>query len=186
MRVNEAFVLMPFTLGWSNRVWQRIKEISHEQNFGCKRADDIYGHNILEDIWTAINESAVIIADVTGRNPNVMYEVGIAHTLGKSVILLTQEVNDIPFDFRGYRHIDYTDDVDGFAKLTRELPNFLRERHRGDSPLISTGAEFAKKPASKKAPKKTKTRKTKRSKTTEEAGITIRCTRSRVLRALLE
>lgn len=96
------------------------------EGFSFSRADSLYGHNILEDIWIAINESSLIIADITSRNPNVFYEIGIAHTLGKKVILLTQKVTDIPFDFKNYRHIIYEDNVDGFNILNVELPNYLK------------------------------------------------------------
>lgn len=106
----------------------------------------------------------MIIADVTGRNPNVMYEIGIAHTLGKTVILLTQEVHDIPFDFRGYRHIDYADNVDGFAKLERELPNFLRTSRKSDSPLLAdVDYQSIVQKGKKKLPSKRSTQAKKRS-----------------------
>lgn len=127
-RDNYCFVLMPFALSWSDRVWKQLRSIVANAGFTCKRADDLYGRDILEDIWTAIYEATVIVADVTARNPNVMYEVGIAHTLGKDAILLTQDAHDIPFDFRRYRHLVYQDNSDGFAVLSNLLPNYLRER----------------------------------------------------------
>jgi hypothetical protein len=124
---DQCFVLMPFTEAWSERLIKQIKTTVINNNFSCKRADDLFGSNILEDIWTAINESAFIIADITNKNPNVFYEIGIAHTLGKKVILLTQEVNDIPSDFKIYRHIIYEDNIDGFERLERMLKNFICE-----------------------------------------------------------
>jgi len=124
-RERTCFVLMPFTLSWSERVYNKLKAICTINSYEIKRADSLYGANVLEDIWNAINESSIIIADTTGKNPNVFYEIGIAHTLGKKVILITQDFEDIPFDFRNYRHIIYEDNVDGFEKLTSELPNFL-------------------------------------------------------------
>jgi len=123
---NLCFVLMPFTLSWSNRVYSHIRSVCEAQGWEVKRADDMYGHNIMEDIWTAINEATYIIADTTGKNTNVFYEIGVAHTLGKPTILLTQNVEDTPFDFRSYRHISYEDNVDGFQKLKSELPKYLR------------------------------------------------------------
>jgi len=54
-----------------------------------------------------IQQSRLCIADLTGRNPNVLYELGIAQTLGKPCILLTQDINDVPFDIRQYRVIQY-------------------------------------------------------------------------------
>jgi hypothetical protein len=124
-KTNKCFVLMPFTEAWSDRVWGKIKEILVNEDLVCERADNLFGHDILEDIWKAINESEYIIADITTRNPNVFYEIGIAHTLGKKVILLTQKVTDIPFDFKRYRHIIYEDNVDGFKILEIEIPKYL-------------------------------------------------------------
>lgn len=126
MKDKHCFILMPFTESWSDRVWKQLGLILERGGFSFSRADSLYGHNILEDIWIAINESSLIIADITSRNPNVFYEIGIAHTLGKKVILLTQKVTDIPFDFKNYRHIIYEDNVDGFNILSVELPNYLK------------------------------------------------------------
>jgi hypothetical protein len=61
----------------------------------------------MQDIWNAIAASKIIIADCTGKNPNVFYEIGIAHTLGRPVILITQNPEDVPFDVRHFRYIRY-------------------------------------------------------------------------------
>ncbi|HNP66260.1 MAG TPA: hypothetical protein PKH16_00010 [Aequorivita sp.] len=121
-----CFVLMPFTLDWSNRVYKQVRTIVNEIGYNCERADNLYGKNILEDIWTAINEAEIIVADVTAQNANVFYEIGIAHTLGKKVILLTQNIADIPFDFKGYRHIVYQDNVDGFETLKSSIHEYFK------------------------------------------------------------
>lgn len=89
-REAACFVLMPFTENWSDRVWRHLKTIIEGTGLECMRADNLFGPSILEDIWRAINESTLIVADTTSRNPNVFYEIGIAHTLGKRVILLSQ------------------------------------------------------------------------------------------------
>jgi hypothetical protein len=62
---------------------------------------------IVEDIWELICTARLIVADVTGRNPNVFYELGICHTLGKEVIVITQAAADVPFDIRHRRFIEY-------------------------------------------------------------------------------
>jgi len=122
---------MPFSEDWSDRVNKRIKKVLSSFKIEHKRADNLYGENVLEDIWIAINEASLIIAETTGKNPNVFYEIGIAHTLGKNVIILTQNIEDIPFDFRMYRHIEYKDNVDGFNKLESELKKFIAARKLG-------------------------------------------------------
>ena len=68
------------------------------KGFICLRADDIFDNRpIIEDIWKYTNEARLLISDLTGRNPNVFYETGVAHTVGKEVILITQSMNDVPF-----------------------------------------------------------------------------------------
>ena len=61
----------------------------------------------MADIWSAIKAAKIIIADCTGRNPNVFYEIGLAHAIGKKVVLITQSMDDIPFDLRQLRTIVY-------------------------------------------------------------------------------
>ena len=124
---NKVFVLMPFTEEWSNRIWKKILQpLISDSGMEAKRADDLYGRDIMEDIWTALCEAQIVVADITGRNANVFYELGIAHTLGKSVILLSQRSQDIPFDLNRYRHIIYQDNLDGYELLRRDLPLAIR------------------------------------------------------------
>jgi hypothetical protein len=120
-----VFVLMPFSEPWSDRVWEKIKGIIESKSLRAERADNRYGFIITEDIWTGIMEARLIICDTTGWNPNVFYELGIAHTLGKPVILLTQPTHHLPFDTQGLRHLLYTDNPDGMRKLEEELPNWI-------------------------------------------------------------
>jgi hypothetical protein len=59
------------------------------------------------DVWSAINAAIFLIADCTGRNPNVFYEIGIAHAIGKQTILISQTIDDVPFDLRHLRIVVY-------------------------------------------------------------------------------
>lgn len=131
---NLAFIIMPFSESWSSRIWERfIKPIVNEEGLRAIRADDLYGRDIMEDIWGGILACRVVIADITGRNPNVFYELGIAHTIGKQVILLTQNLKDIPFDLNRYRHIIYEDNYDGYDKLKSQLKASLGEILKSNS-----------------------------------------------------
>lgn len=126
-----TFIIMPFSEQWSDRIWERIlKPIIINEGLKPLRGDDLYGRDIMEDIWKGLISAKLIIADITGRNPNVFYELGIAHTLGKNVILLTQNVKDIPFDLNRYRHIVYEDNLDGYEKLEKQLKASIRESFR--------------------------------------------------------
>jgi nucleoside 2-deoxyribosyltransferase len=92
------------------------------------RADEVYGvRPIMEDIVTGIIEADVIIAEVTRRNPNVNYELGMAHALGKPVVIISQSVDDIPFDYKHVRAIIYDTNRSTWAKqLKKDLSATLR------------------------------------------------------------
>lgn len=77
-----------------------------------------------------IDRSRVVVCDCTGRNPNVFYEAGIAHTLGREVILVTQADHDIPFDRRHFRYVRYLNNGEGRAALAATLKSvaFCRSR----------------------------------------------------------
>jgi len=124
---NLCFVIMPFSETWSERVYLKLIRPAVEGiKLQCLRADNLSGPIVIEDIWIKINQSAFIIADVTNKNPNVMYELGIVHAIGKPAILITQDISQIPFDFTHLRHYEYKDNLDGFEKLSKELPNIIR------------------------------------------------------------
>lgn len=131
MQNNLVFTLMPFTENWSNYIWNKeIKpnvEGIKEYNLICTRADDLYGYDVVQDIYESILRAAIIIADITNRNANVFYELGIAHALGKEVILITQGEEHIPFDLKRFRHCIYSNDGVGYEKLREYLPNAIRE-----------------------------------------------------------
>ena len=116
---------MPFRETWSDRIWKMIRDECAKLGLKAVRADDLYGQDIVEDIWMSILQARIVIADITSRNPNVFYELGIAHTIGKRFVLLTQDVLDIPFDLNRYRHIIYADNADGYEKLVSGLRKVL-------------------------------------------------------------
>jgi hypothetical protein len=94
----------------------------------CRRADDIWENPaVIQDVVSLIDRSSVVIADCTGRNPNVFYEIGIAHTLGREVILITQNAEDIPFDLRHLRYVTYLNNSEGLAALVARLQPRLIE-----------------------------------------------------------
>jgi hypothetical protein len=119
----NCFVIMPFS-GSFNDYYQKILKPTIE-NCGLKsiRADEIYGVKpIIEDIAECIINAEIVIADVTDKNPNVNYELGMAHALSKQVIIISQKIDDIPFDYRHIRAIIYdTKRVDWADNLKSEL-----------------------------------------------------------------
>ena len=114
-------VMMPFDEN-IRPVYEAIKNMSAIHNMMCHRADDIWKEDvIIQDIVSLICRSRIIICDCSGRNPNVFYEAGIAHTLGKNVILITQSRHDIPFNLRHLRYIHYLNNEEGRDKLVKEI-----------------------------------------------------------------
>ena len=96
--------------------------MSESRGMSCHRADDIWKENaIIQDIVSLISRSRIIICDCSGRNPNVFYEAGIAHTLGKDVILITQSGDDIPFNLRHLRYIRYLNNREGIEDLVKKV-----------------------------------------------------------------
>ncbi len=119
-------MMMPFS-GAFTRVYQTVRTALEAEGYECKRADDFWLHpHIVQDIIELICTSRIVICDLSDKNPNVFYETGIAHTLGKDVILITQSMNDVPFDLRSLRCITYLNNQEGCDKLAGEVLDRLR------------------------------------------------------------
>ena len=120
-------VMMPFAPEF-NAVYQSIQESVAAVGLRCRRADDIWENPaIIQDVVSLIDRSTVVICDCSGRNPNVFYEAGIAHTLGREVILITQADTDIPFDLRHLRYVRYLNNGEGREELkTRIAPRLAQ------------------------------------------------------------
>jgi hypothetical protein len=121
-----ASAMMPFDAGF-NQVYESIQLAAQNAGLRCRRTDDIWENPaIIQDVVSLIDRSRVVVCDCTGRNPNVFYEVGIAHTLGREVILVTQSEHDIPFDLRHLRYVRYLNNAEGRAALTEDLQARMR------------------------------------------------------------
>lgn len=107
-----AFVLMPFGTEFDDIYKLGIKEVALSLDVLAERVDEqSFSETILERIYRQIESADFIIADMTGRNPNVFYEVGFAHAKKKPVILITKDAHDIPFDLKHHRHLIYGDKI---------------------------------------------------------------------------
>lgn len=116
-----ASAMMPFDAGFA-AVFDSIRLAAGNVGLLCRRADDIWENAaIIQDVVALIDRSRIVVCDCTGRNPNVFYEAGIAHTLGREVILITQNENDIPFDLRHLRYVRYLNNAEGRAALIGTL-----------------------------------------------------------------
>ncbi len=122
-KLNEKLisVMMPFNVGF-NGTYSAITRVADYMSLECKRADDIWDNStFIQDIFDLIFCSKVVVVDFTGKNPNVMYETGIAHTLGKTVIPITQSLDDIPSDLGHHRALKYYPNEEGLRNLSNEL-----------------------------------------------------------------
>jgi hypothetical protein len=123
-----CFVIMPFNEKLNPIYDTIIKVVLKDLKYNPLRADEIFKSKpIIDDIWLNIKKSKFLIADLTERNANVFYELGLAHALSKEVILLTQNLSDIPFDLRHYRIIVYKDSISGADNLKAVLKDFIIE-----------------------------------------------------------
>ena len=96
----------------------------------CIRGDDMFGSEvIMDDIIAAISNAEIVVADLTGQNANVFYEVGIAH-VSKPVLLLAQSVDDVPFDLRHRRVLIYDYSPHGCKRLEQRLKDHILDMHK--------------------------------------------------------
>ncbi len=114
-------VMMPFSPAFSG-VYSSISGAASSAGFICKRVDDIWNHStVIQDVFSLIFQSFIVVCDFSGKNPNVFYEAGIAHTLGKHVVPITQSEQDIPFDLQHHRYAKYLNNGEGLETLKQEL-----------------------------------------------------------------
>jgi hypothetical protein len=123
----KAFVVMQFSDPFNALYHDVVKPTCERFGFQVIRADDIYNAGlIIQDIAKSIRESSLIIADITPDNPNVFYEVGYAHGIGKTTILLSDRRRDkLPFDVSGFRTLFYDDTIGGKKIVEQNLTKHL-------------------------------------------------------------
>lgn len=121
--VNERliFVLTPFHSMWSDQ-FMFVQEVCAKKGFTCKRGDEEYFEgDIFPEILRLIAKSRLIIAMIDGRNPNVLYELGVAQALDKKVLLVSKDAADLPVDIKSQRFLIYNSPEDLKKRLNLEL-----------------------------------------------------------------
>lgn len=127
-RKLKCFIIMPFGQEDLDIVYEyySLPVLEEKCQLECERGDDVFGSNvIMDDISNSIQEADVILADLTQKNPNVFYEVGIAHTLAKPVLLISQSIDDVPFDLRHRRVLLYEYTPKGCKEYERNLESHM-------------------------------------------------------------
>lgn len=123
-----AFVLMPFKEPFLGQLKNIIRPTLADAGYECKIASDRFGAGIIiEDIWMDINRAGLVVSEISEPNPNVWYELGLAHALNKPVLLLRKEdvsKSNIPFDIQAHRILIYSPDK---GNLRPTMTTWLRE-----------------------------------------------------------
>lgn len=128
---GTCFTIMPFG-GWFDSYYKAIyKPAIAAAGLEPCRADDLYRPStIVTDIWSYTQSAKLILADLTGKNPNVFYELGLAHALAKPAILVTESMDDVPFDLRALRVLEYDKNIPNWGeilqkKITKSIQELL-------------------------------------------------------------
>jgi hypothetical protein len=143
-RVMQAFVLMPFDPEFQSIYADLIKPALEDVGYEVRRADSVIDqHNILRDVVEYIVRADLVIAELTSLNPNVMYELGIAHALAKPTVMLAQRISDVPFDLRSYRIISYSENFREVHKLQDRLKEIAQQHREGTISFGNPVTDFA-------------------------------------------
>lgn len=118
-------VMMPFS--GTGAVYAALREAVVDAGMRCQRVDEIWQEDVLvDDVIDLIKRARIVIVDYSGRNPNVFYEAGIAHTLGRDVVPVAQNEQDVPFDVAHRRFVKYHNNGEGLATMKAKVTERLR------------------------------------------------------------
>lgn len=118
--------MMPFAAEY-DPVYTAIQSAVSSIGLEPMRADNFWEHHyVIQDIVNLIARARVVICDLSNRNPNVFYEAGIAHALGKEVILIAQSEDDVPFDLRHLRYVKYLNNAQGLTSLSKAIASRIQ------------------------------------------------------------
>lgn len=130
--VADIAILMPFKDQRRAVFEKALRPASVEAGLTCMRADEFYGSkHIVSEIFSLIKNARLVVSDISGLNPNVMYETGIAHAIGRPVLLIAERGTKIPFDVQHLRRIEYTRGGAGLSKLAGMLQSAFADVKRG-------------------------------------------------------
>ena len=133
VQTDLVSVMMSFQVEF-NPVYEAIGRACDSRHLRWRRADDLWNNStIIQDVFELIYVSNIVVVDFTRRNPNVMYETGLAHALGKHVVPITQSLDDVPFDLRSHRVLQYLRNEQGLRTLESDLAKRLTTIVEGHS-----------------------------------------------------
>jgi hypothetical protein len=124
----DLFVAMPYTENLKPVYDNHIQKVCKKLGISFRRADDIFSPKpLISKIWDSISSTRLVLADCTGKNANVFYELGLAHILGKPVILITQTKDDMPVDIKHIEFLEYKYDPVEIKKFEKKLADILKK-----------------------------------------------------------
>lgn len=124
--LENVAVMMPFATAF-DPVYEAVRLACGKLRLDVLRVDEIYGPTqIINDVFKTIEQSKLVISDLTGRNPNVLYETGLAHARNRDVVMIVQNEEDVPFDLRHIRYVRYLPNQQGLEKLASDLEEHIR------------------------------------------------------------
>jgi len=140
---DSCFVLMPFAEPLGSHFSLIYEPAIRRAGLRAVRADaDIFATGkIMDQVWSGINAARVLVAEMTTRNPNVFYELGIAHAIQKPVVLISSNEEDVPFDVRHIRVIyyDVNDPFWGEKLINKVAENIVSALKNPDEAIFRRG-----------------------------------------------
>lgn len=142
--LDKCLVLMPFSDPFDLYYSAIFKPAISKANLKPIRADDLFRSTpIVGDLWEMIQGAKVLLAELTTKNANVFYELGLAHAIGKPVVLVSETIDDVPFDLQQLRVILYDkNNPDWGQKLQEDITRSLTETL--DRPVEAVPSIFRK------------------------------------------
>jgi hypothetical protein len=135
---GRVFVAMPFDAPHSKALWKLLQRLCKDHGLDVRRADNaLYPRPVVVDILEELERAEIIIADLTRQNPNVLYELGIAHTRCDSVILLAKRGQSLPFNLASLRCLFFNlNSTEGRNQLSQNLRRMLESIRQPHNPTV--------------------------------------------------
>lgn len=141
MEKKKVFMIMPFEESYFE-IYEMLKREFEKDFIFSHAGEEDNQQNILKDIIQAIYDSDIIIANLTGLNANVFYELGVAHTLNKKVIIITEDISTLPFDLKNYRAKEYSTHFVKFSEFLESLKKYMYGAISGEIAYSNPVADF--------------------------------------------
>jgi hypothetical protein len=142
---ETCFVMQPFAAPHGDYYEKIFKPAIEKTGLQAVRADaEIFGTGkIINQVWRGINAAKVLVAELTTRNANVFYELGLAHALNKPVVLVSSNESDVPFDLHHIRVIyyDVSDPFWGNKLIEKVAENILSALKNPEEAIFTSAFE---------------------------------------------